>query len=57
MESVLLINSMWDYEIMHLFKQGLSDEKIAEQIPFGIEYVTRLRGRLAELSYTQQKGV
>ncbi len=48
---------MWDKEIMDLIKQGLSDEKIAEQMPFGIEYVSRLRGRLEEFSYTQREGV
>ena len=46
----LIINDEWDYHIMHLIKSGLSDKEIAEQIPFTIGYVQRLRKNIKTFS-------
>lgn len=50
MELIRVINDPWDIEIIRLIKQGLSDKKIAEQLPFTLAYVTNLRIALEESS-------
>lgn len=37
------IQDSWDFKIIDLIKQGLCEEKIAEQVPFRSDYVKKLR--------------